>query len=135
MPGATGRAATGGATGGATAVAARPVAPGIAAPPARAASPHAGAGPQLPQFSRAAAQHAISAVTGKVRRCRHRRYWGHGYATVVFASDGSVDRVFVDPPFSRTVTGKCVADALGLAHMRSFGGRSGYYRLRFYIAP
>jgi serine/threonine-protein kinase len=116
------------------AVAARPVAPGVAAP-ARTASPRAAAGAELPHFSRAAAQRAINSVRGKVRRCRHGRFWGNGYATVVFGSDGSVDRVLVDPPFSRTVAGKCVADAFGLAHMRSFAGRDGYYRLRFYIAP
>jgi hypothetical protein len=112
---------------------AQTIAPGIAEP-VRSASPHA-ASPDLPHFSRAAAQRAISSVTGKVRRCRHRRYWGNGYATVVFTNDGSVDRVLIDPPFSMTVTGKCVADALSHAHMRSFGGRKGYYRLRFYIAP
>ena len=75
------------------------------------------------------------AVNGKARKCRHGRYWGHGYATVVFTTDGTVDKVLVDPPFARTVSGKCVADALSLAHMRSFGGNNAYYRLRFYIAP
>jgi hypothetical protein len=84
---------------------------------------------------RAAAQRAINAVTRRVARCRHGRFWGNGYATVAFTNDGSIDQVLVDPPFSMTVTGKCVADALGSAHMRSFGGRNGYYRFRFYIAP
>ncbi|HLK38968.1 MAG TPA: hypothetical protein VKU41_19540 [Polyangiaceae bacterium] len=41
----------------------------------------------------------------------------------------------MDPPYSMTVTGKCVADALRTAHVRSFAGRFGYYRFRFYIAP
>ena len=71
----------------------------------------------------------------RISQCRHGRFWGNGYATVVFGSDGTVVRVLVDPPFSMTVTGKCVADALGVAHMRSFGGHKGYYRLRFYIGP
>jgi len=109
--------------------------PGIAAPPARPASLHAAVGPKLPYFTRAAAWSAILAVNSKARKCRHGRYWGHGYATVVFTTDGTVDKVLVDPPFARTVSGKCVADALSLAHMRAFGGKSAYYRLRFYIAP
>jgi hypothetical protein len=74
-------------------------------------------------------------VTRKVARCRRGRFWGNGYAYVSFGNDGSVDQVLVDPPFSMTVTGKCVADALGSAHMRTFAGRNGYYRFRFYIAP
>ena len=92
-------------------------------------------GPNATRDAMLAAQRAINSVTSKVRRCRHGRFWGNGYATIAFGSDGSVDRVLVDPPFSMTVTGKCVADALSLAHMRSFEGRNGYYRLRFYIAP
>jgi hypothetical protein len=32
-----------------------------------------------------------------------------------------------------TVTGKCVADALGAAHMQSFAGHVGYYRFPFFI--
>ena len=119
------------------------VAPAVAAPraavavasAARAASPHAAIGLSIPRFSRAAAQRAVNAATRRVARCRHGRFWGNGYATVGFTSDGSVDQVLVDPPFSMTVTGKCVADALGAAHMRSFAGRNGYYRFRFYIAP
>jgi hypothetical protein len=71
----------------------------------------------------------------QVAQCRHGSNWGHGYATVAFANDGSVDRVLVDPPFSRTVTGKCVADALGAARIPSFAGYKGYYRFHFYIAP
>jgi serine/threonine-protein kinase len=116
-------------------VAARPVAPGIAAAPMHAAAiPHAVVRPALLHFSYLAAQRALLSVTGKVRKCRRGRTWGDGYATVIFGSDGSVKRVLVDPPFSMTVTGKCVADALGLAHMRSFGDHKGYYRLHFYIA-
>jgi hypothetical protein len=69
----------------------------------------------------------------QVARCRHGRFWGDGYATIAFANDGSVDHVLVDPPFSMTVTGKCVADALGSAHIQSFAGRTGYYRFHFYI--
>jgi hypothetical protein len=90
--------------------------------------------PQLPYFSRAAAQHAVSSVADKVKRCRHGRYWGHGYATVVFRSDGSVERVIVDPPFAMTVAGNCVAAALGRAHMPSFRGRRAYYGFLYYIA-
>jgi hypothetical protein len=89
----------------------------------------------LPHFSPPAARRAINSVTRKVARCRHGRFWGNGYATIVFANNGSVDRVLVDPPFSMTVTGKCVADAFGLAHIASFAGQKGYYRYRFYIAP
>jgi eukaryotic-like serine/threonine-protein kinase len=118
----------------APAVAAPPAAPAVASD-APTASPHAASGPSLPRFSRAGAQRAINAVTRKVARCRHGRFWGNGYATVAFTNDGSIDQVLVDPPFSMTVTGKCVADALGSAHMRSFAGRDGYYRFRFYIAP
>jgi hypothetical protein len=86
------------------------------------------------RFSRAAAQRAINGVKRGVARCRHGRFWGRGYATVVFTNDGTVEEVLVDPPFSMTVTGKCVADALGGAHMRSFGGHVGYYRFPFYIS-
>jgi hypothetical protein len=117
-----------------TTVASPPVLPGVA-PDVRAASPHAAGSPPLPRFSGAAARRAINSVTGKVRRCRRGRFWGNGYATIVFTNDGSVDRVLVDPPFSMTVTGKCVADSFGLAHMGAFAGRKGYYRFRFYIAP
>jgi hypothetical protein len=70
-----------------------------------------------------------------VAQCRHGRFWGNGYATVLFRGDGWVHQVLVDPPFSMTVTGKCVADALRSAHMHSFVGRNSYYRFRFYIAP
>jgi serine/threonine-protein kinase len=118
-----------------TPVASRPAAlPGVASG-VRAASPHAAAGPSLPRFSGAAARRAINSVTRKVARCRHGRFWGNGYATIVFANDGGVDRVLVDPPFSMTVTGKCVADAFGFAHIASFAGQKGYYRFRFYVAP
>ena len=114
----------------------RPSAPGIAVAATHAASLHAAAGPALPHFSLSAAQHAVSSVIGKVRKCRQGRgVWGSGWATVVFGSDGSVQRVLVDPPFSMTVTGKCVAVALSAAHMRSFAGHKGYDRVRFYIAP
>jgi hypothetical protein len=105
------------------------------ASPARSTSAHSASAPPLPRFSRAAAQRAINGVTRKVVRCRHGRFWGNGYATVAFANDGSVAQVLIDPPFSMTVTGKCVADALDSAHMRSFSGRNGYYRFRFYISP
>jgi hypothetical protein len=70
-----------------------------------------------------------------VERCRRGPFWGNGYATVAFWNDGSVHQVLVDPPYSQTVAGKCVADALRTARMRSFAGRIGYYRFRFYIAP
>jgi hypothetical protein len=115
-------------------VPATPEAPSVATAE-RAASPHAAAGKSKARFSRVAAQSAVHSATRKVARCRHGRFWGNGYATVVFANDGSVDHVLVDPPFSMTVTGKCVADALSSAHVRSFAGHNGYYRLRFYIAP
>jgi len=115
--------------------AAAPPAATVVASPARPVPPQTAAGPSLPRFSRAAAQRAINGVTRKVARCRRGRFWGNGYAYVSFGNDGSVDQVLVDPPFSMTVTGKCVADALGSAHMRTFAGRNGYYRFRFYIAP
>ena len=112
-----------------------PVAPVAAvASAARAASQHAAAGAPIPRFSPAAAQRTINSVVHQVARCRRGKFWGNGYATVVFTNDGSVDRVLVNPPFSMTVTGKCVADALGSKHMRPFAGRIGYYRFRFYIA-
>jgi serine/threonine-protein kinase len=110
---------------------ATPAAPSVA--PAERASPHAGK-PKA-RFSRVAAESAIHSATRKVARCRHGRFWGNGYAIVIFANDGSVDHVLVDPPFSMTVTGKCVADALSSAHVRSFAGHNAYYRFRFYIAP
>lgn len=116
-------------------VAARPVAPGIAAAPVHAAAAirHAVARPALAHFSYLAAQRALLNVVGSVRKCRRGRSWGDGYATVIFGSDGSVKRVLVDPPFSMTVTGKCIADTLSHAHMRSFGDHKGYYRLHFYV--
>jgi serine/threonine-protein kinase len=95
---------------------------------ARVAAPHTG------RFSPAAARSALHAVSRKVARCRHARFWGNGYATVVFGGDGSVDHVLVDPPFSMTVAGRCVAEALSSARVPSFDGRSGFFRLRFYIA-
>jgi hypothetical protein len=114
-------------------------APHVAAPGvafvARPAKPPARTDPSVPRFSRAAAKRAIYSATRQVARCRRGRLWGNGMATIAFANDGSVDRVLVDPPFSMTVTGKCVADALGEAHMESFAGRMGYYRFHFYIAP
>jgi len=117
-------------------VATRPTAAGIAVAHAHAASLHAAAGPALRHFSLAAAQRSVGSVISKVRKCRQGRgVWGFGWATVVFGSDGSVQRVLVDPPFSMTVTGKCVAEALSLAHTRSFVGHKGYDRVRFYIAP
>jgi serine/threonine-protein kinase len=123
----------------ATAVVAPAVAPpppvAAVAPPERATTSHAAPAPPLPRFSRAAAQRAINGVIRKVSRCRHGHFWGNGYATVAFANDGSIAQVLVDPPFSMTVTGKCVADSIDRAHMQSFSGRKGYYRFRFYIAP
>jgi serine/threonine protein kinase len=116
-------------------VAPAPLATESVTPAERASTPHATTGKPKVRFSRVAAKTAVQSATRKVSRCRHGRFWGNGYATVVFASDGSVDQVLVDPPFSMTVTGKCVADALSSAHMRSFAGHNGYYRLRFYIAP
>jgi hypothetical protein len=112
-----------------------PAAAAEVASPVRASSAHAAAGQSTLRFSRAAAKRAIHPAVRQVARCRHGRFWGNGYATVVFTNDGSVDHVLVDPPFSMTVTGKCVADALGAARMEPFAGRVAYYRLRFYIAP
>jgi hypothetical protein len=86
-------------------------------------------------MSKAAASRALHAISRKVARCRHGRFWGRGYATVVFANDGSVHDVLIDPPFSMTVAGRCVAQALGSAHVPAFDGRSAFYRLGFYIAP
>jgi serine/threonine-protein kinase len=127
----------------AAAIAAAPVTPSVAPPlaaaavepTAPAANPHPASRASVVRFSLTAAQHALHSVTRRVERCRRGQYWGNGYATVVFWNDGSVHQVLVDPPFSMTVAGKCVADALRTAHMRSFVGRIGYYRLRFYIAP
>jgi hypothetical protein len=76
----------------------------------------------------------MRALSRKVGRCRHGRFWGHGYSTIVFANDGSVDRVLIDPPFSRTVTGQCVAQALSSAHTGPFDGRTAYLRLHFFVA-
>jgi serine/threonine protein kinase len=86
------------------------------------------------RFSPVAARHALYDVGRKVARCRHGRYWGSGYATIVFANDGSVDHVLVDPPFSKTVAGKCVAETLSSASIPSFSGKPGSVRLRFNIA-
>jgi hypothetical protein len=99
------------------------------------ASPHSATGSLIIRFSRADAQRAVHSVTRRVAQCRHGRFWGSGYATVVFRDDGRVQQVLVDPPFSMTIAGKCVADALRSTHMHSFIGRNGYYRFRFYIAP
>jgi hypothetical protein len=79
--------------------------------------------------------HATRAVSRKVAHCRHGKFWGHGYATMAFANDGSVDRVLIDPPFSRTMTGKCVAEALNSVKTAPYDGRSGYLRMHFYVAP
>ena len=119
------------------------VAPTVADPhpPAEVASeapatiPHSATHASMIRFSPAAARRAIHPVLRRVERCRRGPFWGNGYATVVFWNDGSVRQVLVDPPFSMTVAGKCVADALHGAHMPSFMGRTGYYRLRFSIAP
>ena len=124
------------------ALAAAAVAPAVAPPPAapavvpdvRATSAHSATGP-IVRFSWADAQRAVHSVKRRMSQCRHGRFWGNGYATVEFSNDGRVHRVLVDPPYSMTVTGKCVADALGSAHVRSFVGHDGYYRFRFYIAP
>ena len=86
------------------------------------------------RFSPVAARHALYDVGRKVARCRHGRYWGSGYATIVFANDGSVDHVLVDPPFSKTMAGKCVAETLSSATIPSFTGKPGFFRLRFNIA-
>jgi hypothetical protein len=86
-------------------------------------------------MSKVAAGRALHAVTRKVARCRHGRFWGRGYATIVFASDGSVHQVLIDPPFSMTVAGRCVAQALSSVRVPAFDGRSPFYRLGFYIAP
>jgi serine/threonine protein kinase len=128
------------APGAALAVAA--VAPAVAPPPAapavvpdvRATSAHSATGP-IVRFSWADAQRAVHSVKRRLSQCRHGRFWGSGYATVEFSNDGRVQRVLVDPPYSMTVTGKCVADALGSTHVGSFVGHDGYYRFRFYIAP
>jgi len=128
------------APGAALAVAA--VAPAVAPPPAapavvpdvRATSAHSATGP-IVRFSWADAQRAVHSVKRRLSQCRHGRFWGSGYATVEFSNDGRVQRVLVDPPYSMTVTGKCVADALRSARIPSFVGRNGYYRFRFYIAP
>jgi hypothetical protein len=103
------------------------------AAPSRSTRPAAAAS-HTGHFSPAAARSALHATSRKVARCRHARFWGNGYATVLFANDGSVDQVLVDPPFSMTVAGQCVAQALSSARMPSFGGRSAFFRLRFYIA-
>jgi hypothetical protein len=86
------------------------------------------------KFSSTLAKKALRAMARKIARCRHGRFWGSGYATVVFANDGSVDQVLIDPPFSKTIAGKCVAKAMGAAKVPSFGTGSGLYRLRFYIS-
>src|SRR4029077_21112059 len=96
---------------------------------------HSARNPSMIRFSAAAARRAIHPVLRRVERCRRGHFWGNGYATIIFWNDGSVRQVLVDPPFSMTVAGKCVADALHGSHMPSFMGRTGYYRLRFYIAP
>jgi hypothetical protein len=125
------------------ALAVAPAAPAIVEPPVvasvepatHAANPRSATHTPMIRFSPAAAQHAIHSVVRRVERCRRGPFWGNGYATVMFRNDGSVHQVLVDPPYSMTVVGKCVADALHTARMPPFLGRVGYYRLRFYIAP
>jgi hypothetical protein len=118
--------------------------PSASAPPAPAPPPApiasigrlqlAAPAPYKGRFSSALAKKALRAVSRKVARCRHGRFWGSGYATVVFANDGTVDQVLIDPPFSRTVAGQCVAKAMGSAHVPAFGAGSGLFRMRFYIS-
>ncbi len=76
------------------------------------------------------------AVNGKGAEVPPRSVLGTRYATRSCSRlTETVDKVLVDPPFARTVSGKCVADELSLEHMLSFGGYNDYFRLRFYIAP
>jgi eukaryotic-like serine/threonine-protein kinase len=109
-----------------------PVVPSVPA----AVAPSAAERPQTEssaRFSRASAKRAIAPALRDVSQCRRGKLWGPGEATVVFTNDGAVDRVLVDPPFSMTVVGKCVADALAATQVPSFAGRHGYYRFRFYV--
>ena len=124
------------------ALAAAPLAPAVADPPAAAdavsapETSHSRPSTRAPlvRFSGTAAQHAVQAVKRRMERCRRGPFWGNGYATVAFWNDGAVHQVLVDPPFSMTLAGKCIADALRTVHMPSFTGRTGYYRFRFSIA-
>lgn len=121
-----------------------PVTTSVARPAAAAAAPAAAVAahsvpppspaPHHGHFSAMAARRALFPITPKVARCRHGKYWGSGYATLLFRNDGTVEHVLIDPPFSRTVAGKCVAEAFSTAHIPSFDGKPGLLRLRFNIA-
>jgi hypothetical protein len=114
-------------------------------PPAASAAPEpaAGSAPEAPSapppsghFSVSAARRALDVTSRDVSKCRRNKKWGVAFATVTFASDGSVDHVAVGSPLTGTDTGTCVADALGAAHIEPFGDRpAGVIVYRFYVPP
>jgi hypothetical protein len=81
-----------------------------------------------------AARRSLDALSGEAMKCRRDQTWGTAHATVSFNNDGSVSSVGIGPPFTNTPAGECVAQALGAAHVPSFGGR-GVFVYQFFIAP
>jgi hypothetical protein len=86
-------------------------------------------------FSAFAAKRAFDIASRDVVACNRGTRWGVAYATITFASDGSVQDVQIGPPFSDTPTGQCVGDLLGAVHIPAFGGAPVVYVTQFYVAP
>jgi hypothetical protein len=57
-------------------------------------------------------------------------------ATVTFATDGSIARIVIGPPFTNTPTGDCVAEAMNSAHpIPAFGPRPVVFIATFFVPP
>lgn len=112
----------------ATPVAEREVTPPVVPAATRTAAPvvkDAGPPPDPNAFNEAGARSALSQANGVLVFCKKTGgVTGPGSASITFNSDGSVGSVTVDPPYTGTPTGDCVAGQFKRAKAPAFQGPS-----------
>lgn len=95
----------------------------VALPTAAVASVRPSASATHKPFNPYKAKVALDKVGKDLRACRTADgLWGTGGATVYFASDGTVDRIALGPPYRGAPAGTCVTDRLKAAQAPPFDG-------------